>query len=370
MRDLSSASEPVSTRPGHAPLLSLIIPVYNISGYLMPCLTSIAGQAFRDIEIIAVDGASTDRSLEVLEKFATDESRLTIRSEERVGPGSARNIGAKHAQGRYLWFVDGDDELASDCLAPIASRLAAQRPDVLVVNHAELTQGRGGDELKAGLDDRLIARAGSSCSTLADRPWLIDLRLVCWNKIVRREFFQSCGAEFDEAWPHEDLPVSCALLLAAERISILDRVCYHYRGQRPGSATTSGNRARHFLVFKRWLPILADLRNATEARGRAGDDLYRRFFERSISHCASILDASGYIARADRREFFRRMSRLYRRQVPAGYRGPAGFPRIKFWLVARNLYAGYVLLAPLNRLRLAAERSGDRAGEPTTPSPG
>jgi CDP-glycerol glycerophosphotransferase len=142
MRDLSSAAEPVLARPDPAPLLSIIIPVYNIEAYLLPCLRSVTGQAFRDVEIIAVDGNSEDRSLEILEKFATDESRLSVVAEKRIGPGVARNVGAMHARGEYIWFVDGDDELAPDCLTPICERLAAQRPDMLVVNHVVRPPGR------------------------------------------------------------------------------------------------------------------------------------------------------------------------------------------------------------------------------------
>jgi CDP-glycerol glycerophosphotransferase len=369
MCDLSSAAEPVSARPDHAPLLSIIIPVYNIEAYLMPCLRSVTGQPFRDIEIIAVDGNSADRSLELLEKFATDESRLSVIAEKRIGPGVARNSGALHARGEYIWFVDGDDELAPDCLAPICERLAAERPDVLVVNHAVRAPGRNGAEVQPGLDDRLIGAAGPYCSTLADRPWLTNLNLAAWNKIVNREFFQSCGVEFARDWPHEDVPVSCALLLDAGRISVLDHVCYYYRRMRPGSATAAGRRDRHFLVFERWLPVLENVRRAAPAGDHAGNALYRRFFERSISHCASILDAPGHVVRADRRVFFGRMSQLYRHGVPDGYRRPAGLLGVRFWLVARNLYPGYMLLATLNRLRLAADRFRREGPARRSPSP-
>jgi CDP-glycerol glycerophosphotransferase len=322
---------------------------------LLPCLQSITGQAFRDVEIIAIDGESQDRSREILEKFAMDESRLSVVAEKRIGPGVARNIGAKQARGEYIWFVDGDDELAPGCLTPISERLSAQRPDVLVINHAVRRAGRDYAELQRGADDLLIRAADSDCTTLAGCPSLVDLDLACWNKIVNREFFQSCGVEFAHDWPHEDAPVSCALLFSARRISVLRHVCYYYRRARPGSATAAGRRDRHFLVFERWLPILEGVRNAARAGNLADDRLNRRFFERSISHCASILDAPGYVAWIDRRRFFGRISDLYRLCVPVGYPGPAHVLwKAKCWLIARNFYLGYMLLAPPNRLRLAA----------------
>jgi CDP-glycerol glycerophosphotransferase len=369
MRDLSSSPVPISARLDNVPLLSVIIPVRNLGNYLEPCLQSITAQPFRDIEIIAVDGDSDDGSREILEKLATDEIRLSVIHEKRIGPGVARNVGARHARGRYLWFVDGDDKLAPACLTPVSERLTSQRPDVLVVNHAVLSPDTHGSGLQAGLDDRLIAGAASDCSNLGDRLWLIDLRLVCWNKIVRREFFEACGTQFHREWPHEDVPVSCALLLGAGRISVLDHVCYHYRRGRPGSATSAGERDRHFRVFQRWLPILTGVRSADRPGGPVSEETYRRLFARSITHCASILEVSGYVVAADQRRFFRRKSALYRQCVPDGYRGPGGTAQVKFWLIARNFYLGYLLLGPLNRLRLAAgnRRSGAPERHPTLP---
>src|SRR5215475_9085101 len=78
------------------PVLSFILPVYNASGYLAHCLDGITQQTFRDIEIIAIDGASTDNSAAILEERKRTEPRLmVIRENTRVGPGNARNMGAR-----------------------------------------------------------------------------------------------------------------------------------------------------------------------------------------------------------------------------------------------------------------------------------
>jgi glycosyltransferase involved in cell wall biosynthesis len=312
-----------------------------------------------------VDGASQDRSREILEDLATTESRLTLISENRIGPGLARNVGARHARGRYIWFVDGDDELVPDCLTPISRRLSAQQLDVLVVDHAMLLQDREGEVLRPGLDHRLIAGADSTISALSDSPWLVDLSLVCWNKIIGREFFTLCGATFEQAWPHEDVPVSCALLLGASRIGVLDQVCYHYRRWRPGSATAAGARDRHFRVFDVWRPILERVMHALTARDGEGNELHRRFFERAISHCSAVLESPGYVGRKDGRRFFGEISKLYWQYLPPGYQLPGGFRGVRFWLIARNLYPAYVFLAPPNRLRVALAGLGARRSFPS-----
>jgi CDP-glycerol glycerophosphotransferase len=357
VRDLSSERDPVPSGSGPAPLLSVVIPTFNVESFVGPCIDSIAGQAFRDIEIIVADGASTDDTRTVLEKRLPEDPRLAAEwAGSRIGPGRARNAGAAKAAGEYLWFVDADDLVASDSLTVISERLATHRPDVLLINHEELlTDGTR----RPGQDDRLITGAGNEPFTIAQRPRMLDVRLVAWNKIVRREFFQLTGAEFAAEWPYEDVPVSCDLLLAAAEITVLDHVCYHYRRPRPGSATNAGKRYRHFTVFDAWRPILKRNRDKLAVQSENSpmtEEVYHTLFQRSIWHCSALLDTPGYIARADRRAFLDQLSALYAEYVPDGYRPPGGFRGIKFALIAKDSYLGYAALGPLNKARIGARR--------------
>jgi CDP-glycerol glycerophosphotransferase len=355
MRDLSSEPRPTLSRSGSVPFLSFVIPTFNVETYIDRCIDAIAGQAFQDIEIVVVDGASTDSTRAVLEKRLPDEPRLTVEwAASRIGPGRARNAGAGRARGDYLWFVDADDLVTPHSLAAISERLATQRPDVLLIDHAVLQADR---TVKPGQDHALIQAAGKEPFTIAQRPRMLDVGLVSWNKIIRREFFESVGAEFPVELVHEDVPVSCELLLTAGEIRVLDRVCYHYRRQRPGSATNSGNRYRHFAVFDAWHPILKRNRDRLEARDpQLTEQVYHALFQRSIWHCSMILDTPGYIARPDRRAFLDQLSALYGEYVPDGYRSPGGFRGVKFALIAKDSYLGYAALDPLNKARVAAQR--------------
>lgn len=344
-------------------MLSIIIPTYNIEAYIGGCLDSISAQAFSDFEIIAVDGESTDRTLELLEKRSVSEPRLTVIPDKRIGPGRARNIGACKARGEYVWFVDGDDEVAPGCFAAISDRLKAEHPDILLVNHEELAGGVSESEadrtLKRGQDDRLLVSDDGTPFTMADRLWMMDVGLVCWNKIVRLDFFRSADAQFPRYWPHEEVPVSCELLLSADRICALSQICYYYRRHRPGSATTAARRREHFKVFESWRPVLEQSRDrmlAESAEGQISLEMYQALFQRSVWHCTTILDTAGYVAATRRRAFFREISKLYAEYLPDGYRRPGGFRGVKFWLIARNSYWAYSALDPLNRLRVSAQR--------------
>src|ERR1700733_2907926 len=118
-----------------APMLSLIILVYNIQEYITPCLDAIADQSFEDVEIIVVDGGSRDETLDRLAKWNIDQPRLRIQAEKEPGPGRARNRGASAATGEYVWFIDGDDLIAPGSLMLIAGRLRTTQRDVLLINH-------------------------------------------------------------------------------------------------------------------------------------------------------------------------------------------------------------------------------------------
>src|SRR5262249_50528429 len=92
------------------PLLSVIVAVYNVEEYLSPCLDSLVHQTLKDIEIIAVNDASTDHSLGVLREYQARYPQLrVVTCAHHKGLASVRNIGLRAARGRYVGFLDGDD---------------------------------------------------------------------------------------------------------------------------------------------------------------------------------------------------------------------------------------------------------------------
>src|SRR5262249_488720 len=119
---MKTGSQMQVTRGDMKPLISIVIPIHNIEGFLSQCLDSIIEQSFRDNEIIGVDGASDDGSGKLMDEIAMGESRLIVIHIDEPGPGKARNEGVKRASGEYLWFVDGDDIIPTGCLGVVADR--------------------------------------------------------------------------------------------------------------------------------------------------------------------------------------------------------------------------------------------------------
>lgn len=91
------------------PMVSIIIPVYNVGSYLIQCLNSVLTQTLSNIEIICVDDGSTDDSLAILQVYQTKDTRMLVFSQENAGAGIARNFALKQAAGKYIAFMDGDD---------------------------------------------------------------------------------------------------------------------------------------------------------------------------------------------------------------------------------------------------------------------
>jgi CDP-glycerol glycerophosphotransferase len=326
------------------PLISVVIPVHGVEDYLDRCLDSVLGEPVASIEVIAVDDASPDGCGAIL--AARRDPRLrVIGTPAAVGPGPARDLGAKEATGEYVWFVDGDDELAEGALTAVAGALTRLRPDVLIVDFENLypdgtTSPSGGARYLRGPE----------VGPLADHPALVHLTMTAWSKVFRRDFLAGLGISFGSSGPapHEDVPVSTMALLTAERIGVLNRVCYRYRRARRGSylAATS---AANFNIFGSYQQIFNYFAERTELRAPIPPPVYAAVFERAIWHYTTLLPL---VPRRRRREFFHRMSADFRRWRPAGFRFPPGPRGVKFRLAARDAYWAYVLLDPVNRLRV------------------
>jgi CDP-glycerol glycerophosphotransferase len=338
------------------PLISVVLPVGNVAEFLPACLDSVLGQpgGGLELEVIAVDDASRDGCGAILDRRAGQDPRLrVIHLAGNAGPGPARMRGLAEAAGAYVWFVDPDDLLAGGALAAVAARLAAGRPDVLLIDYLILgSSGRTQPSPGAALLAAPRAAAAPATLTLAERPALLDRTMTAWSKVFRREFLLGLGVCFPPGI-HEDVPVSCAALLGAERIALLDRVCYLYRRRRRSFlATTSMD---HFSIFSSYEQVFARLDAAAGPAGGGG--VRAALFGRAIEHYSTVL-ANGLVPRGARRAFFRRMAADYRRYRPAGYRRPPGLRGMKFALIERDAYRAYLVLGPLNNARVAVARAG------------
>ncbi|MFJ6166637.1 glycosyltransferase family 2 protein [Micromonospora orduensis] len=341
--------------PTHAPLLSIVVPVYGVEAYLYQCLESIradipAGESDA-VELIAVDDASPDGCGAMLRSYAGRDGVRVVHLSSNVGLGLARNAGLDVANGRYVWFVDSDDWLPPGTIAAVLDRLRQHQPDVLMLDHLRVHED-GRREVDASSH---LLRGVPGVVRLADQPHLLRVQHTAWNKVVRRAFLDELELRFFPGW-YEDIPFSHPLLIGAEKISVLDRVCYLYRQGRQG-AITSTRSGRHFDAFGQYERLMDWV-----ARRHPDERLQAELFELMISHYLVVVGNDDRLHPHLRRAFFHRVAEHYRRYLPTGgYPVPAGVTGLKHRLVGRGDWLAYSALRQAHRVTGRLRRPGPPA---------
>ncbi|WP_217143113.1 bifunctional glycosyltransferase family 2 protein/CDP-glycerol:glycerophosphate glycerophosphotransferase [Streptomyces sp. AC627_RSS907] len=297
------------------PRFSVIVPCFKVQGYLRECLDSVLDQSYRDIEVIAVDDCSPDGCGAILDEYAARDERVRVlHLEENVGLGRARNAGLPHAGGDYLFFLDSDDTLTPGALRAMADRLAeTDDPDVLVFDYARAYWWGG---TRRNVLARVLAEACDGTFTAAERPEVLDLLMVVWNKVYRRGFVEREGFTFPPGY-YEDTPWTFPVMFSAERIATLDRICLNYRQRRQGSILSTTSR-KHFDVHEQYERVFAFL-DARPQLARWRPFLHAKMGE----HCLDILSKPDRLPPADKAEFFRRTAEMFRAHRPEGAEVPA-----------------------------------------------
>ncbi|MGN9836609.1 glycosyltransferase family 2 protein [Nonomuraea sp. H19] len=205
------------------PLLSVVVPVYNVEPYITECLKSLAAQTLDDIEVVLVDDGSCDGSRQVAEDFAARDRRFIVIEQRNQGPGPARNAGIQQARGAYLAFADADDVVPPQAYERLLATLAETGSDLACGAVRRLVDG----ELEESILHEKVFRRPVLCTHITDKQVLIRDRTV-WNKVYRRDFWERNGLEFP-AGIYEDVPVAMQAHVLATSVDMVGDVVYHWR---------------------------------------------------------------------------------------------------------------------------------------------
>ena len=203
------------------PNISIIVPVYNVEKYLIRCLDSIFNQLFSgNFEVIAVEDASTDNSLQVLKSYQEKETRLKI-IEHGVNKklSVARATGMKAAKGNYIMHVDSDDWLLPGALESLFVKCLHSDADILVFNYCSQTsEGKTTPQY-------LIKK-----EIITQDKVLVQTHFLgaCWNKIVKRSIIENLISGEVGVNTTEDLLYATEILLKADKIHLLPEAYYTY----------------------------------------------------------------------------------------------------------------------------------------------
>ena len=218
------------------PLISVIVPVYNVGDYLERCMDSVLSQTYPNFEVVLVDDASTDQSSAVCDACAARDSRVrAVRLSQNRGPSAARNEGIRRARGAYISFVDADDRV---------------EPDLLEKLHESLIQA-GAEVSACGADGIDLKRGPAAVYTRSEAVRClargVPFNLVPWGKLYSAELVKKTLFP-EDIFYSEDLLFLYSLLKQSRRVSYRPDILYHYT-QREGSQMQSGASERKLTAF-------------------------------------------------------------------------------------------------------------------------
>lgn len=223
------------------PLLSVIIPVYNLENYLSECIASIINQTYKNLEIIIVNDGSTDNSLEVINKFKSIDSRIVVIDQLNKGVSAARTAGINIASGEVITFVDADDVIDEETYERNVSHFfKKQSPDC--VQFPILYRWEGKNSVKHSLSKEF-----SSKEELVDGFLKGEITFSTCDKIFKRHLFQT--VRFPLNVRYEDMFFCYMLLDSVNRLYISSDGCYFYRTHNSSFSNeiTDGEKIKNYL---------------------------------------------------------------------------------------------------------------------------
>ena len=212
------------------PVVSVIIPVYNVEKYLNQCLDSVLNQTLQDIEVICVNDSSTDGSLAILEEYAKKDERMTVVTQPNSGAGAARNKGLSLAVGKYLSFLDSDDFFEPDMLELAYKKAEEDRADFVVFQSDQYYANKKKFvEVSWTLREKEIPPyTPFSHRQMTDNIFKVFVGWA-WDKLYNREFVLRNRLQFQEQRTSNDLLFVFSAVALAKRISIVKKVLAHQR---------------------------------------------------------------------------------------------------------------------------------------------
>ncbi len=244
--------------------VSVIIPVYNAQQYLRDCLDSILQQTLTDLEVICIDDGSTDNSREILNEYASKDTRVSVYAQENAGQGTARNYGVDKAQGKYLHFVDCDDLLTPDALELLYERAEKDKLDVLYYKDKQFAHSPEYEEAAEQQNEQRknffgyleTNRIYSGCEILAQMVEHKERQGGVCYQFFSSDFYRSRGLRFPEGIIHEDELVAFQCLVSAERAGYASQELYLRRLREASTMhakTSFKNAYGYFVVYFKML---------------------------------------------------------------------------------------------------------------------
>lgn len=248
-----------------SPLISVIVPIYNMESLLPRCLDSLAAQTLRDLEIICVDDGSTDGSGGIVRKYASGDSRFRLITQENSGRAEARNAGIRAAAAPYLGFADPDDYVEPDMYERLYRLAEESGADMVQCSYSPFLPAESG-ESRGMAEEKLLHIENTACDgVFTEKGEIFRLFLedritgVVWSKLFRR-ILPGCSAPLEVRLPSsftsgEDTLYVSRAIARCRSVALTSEKLYHYGLGGPQSVSSRNRKAEtrpasYYAVFE------------------------------------------------------------------------------------------------------------------------
>ena len=198
--------------------VSVIVTVYNTEKYIEQCINSLISQTYKNIEIILIDGGSTDNTPEICRNYESKYENIRLVHKENEGVSAARNRGIKEATGDYILFVDGDDWIENNTIETLVWLEEENKADISFIIKEGHTDSTG--EVLIGDGKKMLLH-------------ILNVSAVeTWGKLFKKQLFDDI--RFPEGKLHEDLYIMPTVFLKCKKVVAYHKGLYHYRIREDG----------------------------------------------------------------------------------------------------------------------------------------
>ena len=246
------------------PIISVIIPVYNVEQYLQECLISVLEQSEKNIELICVNDGSTDHSLDILEEFASLDGRIRIINQENHGLAYTRNVAFSVAKGKYIVCLDGDDMFRENALEELLYIAEKNTTDIVYFDAECLFEP--GVEYDKGKDDYYTRRKSYGLRTGKEIFAQTFIKEKFTDSVcllmINREWLKEQDIHFYNGILYEDCLFSVQCMMKAKRVFHINQKFYIYRIRKNSIMTSNPYRAENLysraIGLRQFLEIYRD----------------------------------------------------------------------------------------------------------------
>ena len=236
------------------PQVSIIVPVYNVENYIERCLNSLVNQTFKDIEIITINDGSTDKSLELLNKYAKEDIRISVIDLGDEGVSYCRNLGIEKANGKYIMFVDSDDWIDSSMVEVMYKKAEENKLDLVMCSYIREFKDHSKEKIfnlpqeiiykDNEVKNELLRKLVGPIKEELSNPEMLDALGTVWGKLYRADILKENKIKFvdlKEIGSAEDTLFNIFTFNYLKKLMFLNKPMYHYWRDNLKSVTSQYN---------------------------------------------------------------------------------------------------------------------------------